>query len=142
MRAFSSCRERVLLFVAVRGLLIAMASRCRAQAVGTRASAVVAHGLSSCGTRSVVVARGIQSTGSVAVAHGLSCSAACGIFPEQGWNHVPCIGRWILNHCATREALRKNISLNAVVDLVHLEFKTTFLLVVQVSIQSAIHFLA
>ena len=37
------------------------------------------------------------------MAHGFSCSAACGIFPDQGSNRVPCIGRRILNHCATRE---------------------------------------
>ena len=43
-------------------------------------------------TGSVVVARGIQSAGSVAVAHGLSCSAACGIFPDQGSN--PCALHW------------------------------------------------
>ena len=50
-------------------------------------------GFSSCGTRaSVVVARGLQSTGSVVVAHGLSCSAACGIFPDQGSN--PCPLHW------------------------------------------------
>ena len=28
--------------------------------------------------------------------HGLSCSAACGIFPDQGSNPSPLIGRWIL----------------------------------------------
>ena len=40
------------------------------------------------------------------MAHGLSCSAACGIFPDQGSNPcLPCIGRRILNHCAIREAL-------------------------------------
>ena len=43
--AFSSCSERGLLFIAVRGLLIAVASRCGARALGTRASVVVAHGL-------------------------------------------------------------------------------------------------
>ena len=44
-------------------------------------------GFSSCGTRaSVVVARGLQSAGSVVVAHGLRCSMACGIFPDQGSN--------------------------------------------------------
>ena len=38
------------------------------------------------------------------MAHGLSCSAACGIFPDQGSN--PCPLHWrILNHCATREVL-------------------------------------
>ena len=41
---------------------------------------------------SVVVARRLQSTGSVVVAHGLSCSAACGIFPDQGSN--PCPLHW------------------------------------------------
>ena len=35
---------------------------------------------------SVVMAPGLQSTGSVAAAHGLSCSAAHGIFPDQGSN--------------------------------------------------------
>ena len=33
-------------------------------------------------------------------------SRACGIFPDQGSNICPCTGRQILNHCATREALR------------------------------------
>ena len=52
-------------------------------------------GLSHCGARapdvqaSVVVARGLQSAGSVVVAHRLSCSAACGIFPDQGLNPCP-----------------------------------------------------
>ena len=41
---------------------------------------------------SVVVVRGLQSAGSVVVAHGLSCSAACGIFPDQGSN--PCPLHW------------------------------------------------
>ena len=50
MRAFSSCGEQGLLFVAVRRLLIAVASLCcGAWPLGTRASVVVAHGLSSCG---------------------------------------------------------------------------------------------
>ena len=68
-------------------------------------------GFSCCGARalgvwaSVVVARGLQSAGLAVVAHGPSCSAACGILPGQGWTRVPCLGRRILNHCATREAL-------------------------------------
>ena len=49
VQAFSSCGERELIFVVVRGLLIAAASRCRARAVGAQASVVVACGLSSCG---------------------------------------------------------------------------------------------
>ena len=35
---------------------------------------------------------GSRSTGSVIVAHGPSCSAACGIFPDQGSN--PCPLHW------------------------------------------------
>ena len=46
---------------------------------------------------------GSRRAGSVVVAHGLSCSTACGIFLDQGSTRVPCIGRQILNHCATRE---------------------------------------
>ena len=47
-------------------------------------------GFCSCGTRaSVVVARGLESAGSVVVAHGLNCSTACGIFPDQGSNPCP-----------------------------------------------------
>ena len=49
-RAFSS-GERGLLFIVVRGLLIVVASRCGAWALGVQASVVVAHRLSSCGTR-------------------------------------------------------------------------------------------
>ena len=64
MWAFSSCGEQGLLFVAVHGLLIVVASL------------VVEHGLSRC-------------AGSVVVAHGLSCSAACGIFPDKGSNLCP-----------------------------------------------------
>ena len=52
--------------VEVSGLLIAVASRCGARALGTRASVVVAH--------------------------RLTCSAACGIFLDQGSN--PCALHW------------------------------------------------
>ena len=46
-RAFSSCGEQGLLFVAVRGLLIVVASLCcGARTLGARASVVVAHRLS------------------------------------------------------------------------------------------------
>ena len=76
--AFSSCGEKGLLFVAVHGLLIAVASL------------VVEHGLQAHGFQqlwhvgSVVVAHRLQSAGSVVVAHGLSCSVARGIFPGLG----------------------------------------------------------
>ena len=41
---------------------------------------------------SVVVAHGLWSAGSVVVVHGLSCSAACGLFPDQSSN--PCPLHW------------------------------------------------
>ena len=54
------------------------------------ASVVVEHRLQ--GERaSVVAAPGLWSTGS-AVVHGLRCSTACGIFPDQGLN--PCLLHW------------------------------------------------
>ena len=61
--AFSSCGERGLRLVAVHGLLIAVAS--------------------------LAAEHGLYSTGSVVVAHGLSCCEACGIFPDQGSNSCP-----------------------------------------------------
>ena len=53
MWAFSTCGEQGLLFTVVSGILIAMASCCRAQALGMWTSVVVACGLSSCGSRSL-----------------------------------------------------------------------------------------
>ena len=49
---------------------------------------------------SVVVATRLSSCGA-----GLSCSAACGMFSDQGLTSVPCIGRWIFLHCNTSEVL-------------------------------------
>ena len=57
-------------------------SCCRARALGARASVAVARGLSSCGLQAL-------ERRSVIVVHGLSCSAACGIFPDQGSNPGP-----------------------------------------------------
>ena len=62
-RAFSSCGERGLLFVAVRGLLIAVASL------------VAEHGLESAGA-SVDVACGLSSCGSWALEHRRSSCGA------------------------------------------------------------------
>ena len=45
---------------------------------------------------SIAGAPRLQSTDSKAVAHGLSCSAACGVFPDQGKTRVSCPGRQIL----------------------------------------------
>ena len=71
-------------------------SCCGARALGMRASVVVARGLSSCGSR--------------ALKHRLS---SCGAQAYASWHVgssrtrdrtcVPCIGRRILNHCATGE---------------------------------------
>ena len=41
---------------------------------------------------SVVAVPRFKNTGSVVVAHGLSCSSACGIFPDQRSN--PCLLHW------------------------------------------------
>ena len=61
--AFSSCGERGLLFIAVQGLLIAVASLVEEHGL-------YAHGLQQLWTvGSVVVARRLQSTASVVVAH-------------------------------------------------------------------------
>ena len=38
---------------------------------------------------SIVVADGLENTGSLDVEGGLSDSAACGIFPDQGSNPCP-----------------------------------------------------
>ena len=60
---------------------------------------------------SLAVERGLQGPGlqwtqresPVVVVHGLSCSKACGIFPNRTRN--PYTGRQVLTHSATREAL-------------------------------------
>ena len=65
-RAFSSCGERGPLFITVHGPLNIAAS--------------------------LVGSTGSRCAGSVVVAHGPSCSAACGIFPDQGSN--PCPLHW------------------------------------------------
>ena len=47
---------------------------------------------------SVVAALGLHSVGSVVVEHKLSCSPACGIFPDQGSNLCLLHCRQILYH--------------------------------------------
>ena len=66
VRAFSSCSKWGPLFIAVRG------------PVTIAASLVAEHRLQTCRLSSV--------------AHGPSCSAACGILPDQGSN--PCPLHW------------------------------------------------
>ena len=75
-RLFSSCGKWELLFVAVRGLLIAVASLAAEHGFwGMQASVVSAPGI-----------------GSAVVVHRLSCSAACEIFLDQALN--PCLLHW------------------------------------------------
>ena len=93
---FFQCGERGLLFVAVRRLLIAVASL------------VAEHGLqgfSSCGTW----AQQLWLTGSGAQAQQLWCTGLVALWHvgssrTRARTRIPCIGRRILNHCATREA--------------------------------------
>ena len=87
-------------FVAVSGLsLVAAAVHRLLLAV---ASLVLEHRLQRV-RASIVMAPGLQGTGSVIVAHGLSCSEAS----SGTWDgtRAPNIGRHILSHCTTRELL-------------------------------------
>ena len=76
-RAFSSCSEQGLLFLVVCGLLLL-------QSTGSRHA-----GFSSCGTWAQQLWLAGSRGQAVVVAHGLSCSAACGIFLDQGSNPCP-----------------------------------------------------
>ena len=68
------CCSKGFSLVAVHGLLIAVASL------------VAELRLLACRFQQ------LQHAGSAAVAHGLSCFTACGIFLDQGWNPSPL--RW------------------------------------------------
>ena len=80
-QAFSSCRKKGLLFIAVLGFLMVVASHCRTQ-LQARAS--------------VVVAQQLWSTDLIA-------PWQVGSSQSKDWTRVPCIDRWILMHCTTRE---------------------------------------
>ena len=69
--AFAGCSNWRLLFFVVHGLLIAVASL------------VTEHGLWIHGLQQS------QHEASVVVLHGLSCFAACGMFPNEGSNTCP-----------------------------------------------------
>ena len=99
-RAFSSCGERgATLRWGAQASHCSGFSWCGAWALGVRASVVVAHGFSSCGLRALEPqAQQLWCTGLVAPRH-------LGSSRTKARTHVPCVGRWILNHCATREAL-------------------------------------
>ena len=83
---FSSCSERGLLFTVVCRPLIAVASLVAKHRLQVRGLHQLWH------AGSVVMARRLQRASSGVVAQGLSCSAACGIFPDQGLN--PCPLHW------------------------------------------------
>ena len=104
-RAFSSCGKQGLLFVAVRGLLIAVASL------------VVEHGLQACGLQQLwrvdfsscgVWAQQLWLVGSRARAQQLWHTGLVALWlVGSSWTRdrtcVPCIGRQIFNHCTTRQ---------------------------------------
>ena len=86
------------MFFAACGLSLVAASGGYSFRCGAWASHC--SGFSSCGAQvlgvgSVVVVPGLQSTGSVVVAHGLSFPMACRIFLDQGLN--PCLLQWQAN---------------------------------------------
>ena len=91
-------------FVAVQGLSLVAASGGYSSSQCTGLSLSRPLLLRSTGSR---------CAGSVVVAHGLSCSAARGSSRTRARTRTPCIGRRILNHCATREA-HPNAILNEV----------------------------
>ena len=53
---------------------------------------------------SVVIIPRLESTGSIVVVHWLSCSTACGIFLDQGWNSVSPVlaGRFFTTESAAK----------------------------------------
>ena len=82
-------------FVSVRGLSLVVASGGHSS---SRARASHCRGLSCCGAQAPdAQAQQLWLTGSVAPRH-------VGSSQTRARTRVPCIGRQILNHCATREA--------------------------------------
>ena len=79
-RAFSSCGEQEPLFIAVRGPLTIVASLVAEHRLQTCR-------LCSCGSWAQLLRGYVGSS------------------QTRARTHVPCIGRRILNHCTTREAL-------------------------------------
>ena len=97
---FSSCSEQGLLFVAVCGLLTVMTS------LVVESGLLASEGFSSCSAW----AQQLRLVGSGSQAQqlwrrGLVALWHVGSSQSRDRNHVPCIGRQILNHLITREAL-------------------------------------
>ena len=99
---FTTSGEWGLLPTGVLGFRLWWLHCCRAQALGAWASVVVAHRLSLCSSQAL----GQEVSGCV---QGLSCSASCGIFPDQRLNLCPRLSRRILIHCTIREVLGQYI---------------------------------
>ena len=86
-------------FISVRGLSLVAASGGHSSSRCTGLSLSRPLLLRSTGSR---------CAGSVVVAHGSSCSAACGIFPDQGSN--PCALHWQADSQPLRHQGSPNIS--------------------------------
>ena len=93
LRSFYVCMYVWLcwVFVSVRGLSLVVASgdhsssRCGGHSSSRRTGLSLSRPL-------LLQSTGSRRAGSVVVAHGPSCSVACGIFPDQGSN--PCSLHW------------------------------------------------
>ena len=90
-RAFSSCGKQGLLFVAVHGLLMAVASL------------VAEHRLQARGLQQLCLA-GSRAQAQQLWRTGLVAPQHVGSSRTRARTRVPCIGWRILNHCTTREA--------------------------------------
>ena len=95
--AFSSCGEQGLLFVQVRGLLIAVASLVAEHRLQAHRLQQLQH------VGSVVVAHSSRAQAQQLWHMGLVAPRHVGSSWTRARTRVPCIGRRILNHCTTRE---------------------------------------
>ena len=98
VRVFSSCGERGLLFAAVRGLLIVLASL------------VVEHRLWARGLQQLWLV-GSRGQGQQLWCMGLVAPRHVGSSWARARTRVSCIDRRTLNHCATREVPKWNFNL-------------------------------
>ena len=85
---FSSCSDVGLVSVVVPSFSLRWSSCCRAQALGTQISVVAAPGSEVAEQAHFWVTGTRARAQPVVAAHKLSCSEACGIFPDQGIEHV------------------------------------------------------
>ena len=84
---FFGCSGSSVLWVGFLKLRCARATLfCRAQALGIQVTVAAVCRLSCCGTRALVAPQHVESSWT------------------RDQTHVPCTGRWILIHCATRES--------------------------------------